>query len=69
MKINHSLVKKLSRIFSQYFHVAKATTIILNMEYSMWNFYTSPVKKGEEFLHACISSFRCKFLTFEHQTS
>jgi hypothetical protein len=59
MKINDSLVKKLSRIFSQHFHVAIATTIILNMEYFMWNFYTSSVKKGEGLLHACINHLYC----------
>jgi hypothetical protein len=57
MHVFSSLVQKISRImFSHYFHVTIATTIILNMEYLVWNFYTSFVKKGEGLLHACISS-------------
>jgi hypothetical protein len=59
MKINDSLVKKLSRIIFlillRYYTIA--TTITLGMEYCMWNFCTSSVKKGEGFLHECISSY------------
>ena len=54
MKINNSLVKNYLVLFSRYhsdYYYFKH-----GMEYFMWNFYISSVKKGEGLLHACISS-------------
>ena len=54
MKINNSLIKNYLALFSRYhsdYYYFKH-----GMEYFMWNFYISSVKKGEGLLHAYISS-------------
>ena len=54
MKINDSLVKNYLVLFSRY--LSDYYYFKHGMEYFMWNFYISSVKKGEGLLHACISS-------------
>jgi hypothetical protein len=58
MKITNSLVKNYLVLFSRYhsdYYYFKH-----GMEYFMWNFYISSVKKGEGLLHAYISSLLIK---------